>query len=293
MSNTYQEEQTGQWTRRKSAYTKNLTTINMAAETPQRAIRIQYRSGDDELSDRVISNITVESTGSIAAFCHLHDAEREFKLKRIVSACDAETGEVIDDIWIYLGLPSEKPIPPSLPQFDERRTRLTDEEAKRRRTEDKRKLFNRFKIDELIEVKRKELRGLFSHQCFKCGDRHLLQFDHHLPQALGGRLVPGNVGLLCSRCNSLKGERHPKAFYTDEELERLQPIFEAQLKLFDFTFDWRRYEDDPIGYLTSLGVSREDAERKAKEREERIGVRFSLSESGGIEIDPLGLRPED
>jgi hypothetical protein len=239
-------------------------------------LRIRYRSADDEETERTISDIVVDPPHCIHAMCHLRSEERTFALSRIKRAIDLDTGEEIPDIWIYFGLPSQKPAPLEMPVFSEEPMQLSTEEAHRQRVNDKRALFGRFKLEVVQAVKRAELFQLFENRCYKCGASQKLELDHHIPQYYGGRLVPGNIVLLCSRCNSSKASSHPSAYYTKDELQDLQALLVAQLQLFDFSFDWSRWDNHPKDYLLSLGVSEIDAEAAAKRREDRIGVSISV-----------------
>src|SRR5690606_38802821 len=71
--------------------------------------------------------------------------------------------------------------------FDEKRIALSAEDADRRGNEDKRKLFERFQLEELIEHKQRESQALFDNRCFKRGSQRKLHVHYHIPQVLGGR----------------------------------------------------------------------------------------------------------
>jgi 5-methylcytosine-specific restriction endonuclease McrA len=216
--------------------------------------------------------LIVEPPHAVHAFCHLREEQRTFALSRIQQAVDVETGEVIEDVWEHFGLPSRKVRPLQMPVFDEHPRRLSLEEAQRQRTADKRALFRRFGLEVVQVAKRVELLGLFGSECFRCGAGERLELDHHVPQYYGGRLVPGNVVVLCFRCNADKGNCHPSRFYTRSELENLQPLLEAELRLFDFSFDWARWHRESEKYLRSLGVSEAEVEAAIREREGGVGV---------------------
>lgn len=240
-------------------------------------LRIRYRSADDEVTERVISNYIPASPDAVHAFCHLRGEDRTFILSRIEEAFDESTGEIIPDVWVHFGLPSLKRPALTMPTFQECRVVLTQEEAKAWRNFDKRKLFAPFKLEVLARQKRLELNELFLNKCFKCGHPRDLELDHHVPQCLGGRLLPGNIVLLCSRCNSVKHERHPREFYSEQELSELAPILEAQLKLFDFSFNWTRWNANPKAYLMSLGIPEDDAENAIIGKSDTIGVRLTVT----------------
>ena len=96
---------------------------------------------------------------------------------------------------------------------------------------------NRCKV-RLYQQKRRELRlgldesyqeedilytfNLFDNKCFKCSSSESLSIDHHIPLSMNEGLSRSNAVILCRSCNSKKRNKHPKAFYTKQELERLR-----------------------------------------------------------------------
>lgn len=222
-------------------------------------LRIRYRSGEDVVSEREVSAVSVEAPNTMHAFCHTREEERTFNLDRIEHALDMESGEVIPDIWLHLGLESRNPPPLKMPVFSGRKPAMTAEELRNLRKADKNALFQRFKYEVIAQAKRRSLWASFSNSCFRCGSKGPLELDHHVPQDLGGRLVPGNVVLLCSSCNLQKRASHPSVFYSDEQLSALEPILKAQLQLFEFRFNWTRWTRHPDEYLVSLGVTEDEA----------------------------------
>lgn len=222
-------------------------------------LRIRYRSGEDVVSEREVSAVVVEPPNTMHALCHTRAEERTFSLDRIEEAVDAESGEVIPDIWLHLGLPSLKPPPLKMPVFPGRKPAMTADELRNLRQADKNALFRKFKYEVIAQAKRRRLWALFHDRCFRCGSPGPLELDHHVPQDLGGRLVPGNIVLLCSNCNLRKRSTHPSAFYSEQQLSALQPILEAQLALFEFHFNWTRWTHHPEEYLDSLGATEAEA----------------------------------
>jgi len=222
-------------------------------------LRIRYRSSEDIVTVREISVLNVEPPNTMHAFCHGRQEQRSFVLDRVEEAVDVASGEVIPDIWVHFGLPSLKPLPLEMPNFSGRRPGLNADQTKALRSSDKHALFRKFKYEVIAKAKRRELLGLFGGRCFHCGAGSSLELDHHIPQNLGGRLIPGNIVILCNRCNLQKRTTHPSDFYTDEQLASLQPILEAQLRLFEFRFNWTRWTHHPEEYLVSLGASPEEA----------------------------------
>lgn len=132
------------------------------------------------------------------------------------------------------------------------------------RSKEKRELFGRFKLRAIVDVYKDKFFALFERRCFKCSAKErthkeigrppILCIDHHIPMAMGGHLIPGNLVALCRGCNNKKLDSRPEDFYTFTEMERLKLILEQQDKVFSFTFDWDAWHKDREGYLTSLGV---------------------------------------
>ena len=220
-------------------------------------LRIRYRSDNDEVTERIISDVDLDPPYIIHAFCHLRNEGRTFALSRIENAIDLESGEVIPDIFLFFNLASQKPPRPTMPVFSERPKPMSTEDAQRQRKADKQSLFKRFVIPVITEAIKDKLYNLFGHQCFRCASQKRLEIDHHIPQYLGGRLWPGNLVLLCARCNSAKSDKHPQQFYSAEQLERIDGILKKQLDIFDFKFDRRKWDRDRKGYLLQLGLDAE------------------------------------
>lgn len=149
-------------------------------------------------------------------------------------------------------------------------------EAKRIRNADKRALFKPFRLQIVEDAYKRKLYSLFDDCCFACRTPGRLELDHHIPFRLGGRLVPGNIILLCPKCNNAKLDRHPSDFYPVGDLAKAALIFEQQKTLFNFRFDWDRLSTDALAYLLSLGVDQAIAEAYVAERREieaqQIGV---------------------
>ena len=131
------------------------------------------------------------------------------------------------------------------------------------RNKEKRRLFGRFVVPAIEAMFKEKFFALFDDRCFKCGQLEtylpatagskLLCIDHHVPMALGGHLVPGNLVSLCRPCNGQKLDLPPETFYTRDELDRLTPLLGRQHALFDFCFDHDAWLEDRSGYLVELG----------------------------------------
>lgn len=211
---------------------------------------IRYVDAEGNATERRVSDIEPDGRDHISAFCHERQEGRTFKISRIASAIDAETGEVIEDLYGYLGVENPDKPKPMEPEPIPR----TPAEIQKRRGADKRRLFKPFVLSALEEHARRRFFAFFGNACFKCGSPGPLVIDHHVPIVLGGRLVPGNLVALCKRCNDSKQDKPPEKFYSSAEMERLQGFLGNQEGLFDFKFDRDAWEADREAYLLSLGV---------------------------------------
>ncbi len=215
---------------------------------------IRYKDGEGNITDRRISEIEPGEPGYISAFCHERGEGRTFKISRIVSAVDAGTGEIVEDLYSFLGIQPPPNPPSSLP---EPTIPNNPKEVLRRRGKDKWELFKPFKLAVIEEHTKRRFFAFFGNACFKCGSTNPLVMDHHVPIVLGGRLVPGNIVALCRDCNNRKGDRPPEDFYSPVELERIRPFLDGQRGIFEFEFDRRAWEADREAYLVSLSIEPE------------------------------------
>lgn len=212
---------------------------------------IRYKDAEGSVSERRISRIEPHEPGYIVAFCHERQEDRTFKISRIASAVDAETGEVIEDLHAFLGLePPSKPPPPKPEPIP-----VGTEAIKLQRNKEKRELFKSFVYAVIEEHAKRRFFAYFGDACFKCGSPGPLVMDHHVPIILGGHLVPGNLVALCEHCNNRKSDALPESFYTPAELERLKGFLDNQHCIFDFAFDWKAWEANCESYLLSLGIA--------------------------------------
>lgn len=66
-------------------------------------IEIYYEDAKGDITQREIRVMTyIVRTGRITAWCHLRNGLRTFYIDRIISAVDINTGEIINDIDLYL-----------------------------------------------------------------------------------------------------------------------------------------------------------------------------------------------
>lgn len=129
------------------------------------------------------------------------------------------------------------------------------DELKRQRTTEKYNFQKRYRFDIIWDVYKKRLLASFGNRCFKCGIRDELVIDHHIPLALGGHTVEGNLVSLCKRCNNKKLDQPPEYYYTRQELDILMKILSRQADLLHFRFDFGAWESDPAKYLIDIGIN--------------------------------------
>ncbi|TAJ42430.1 MAG: hypothetical protein EPO55_01995 [Reyranella sp.] len=173
---------------------------------------------------------------------------------RIVSLADAQTGEVISDLDSHIVWPT------TVPAVDIQKIRQRD----------KWEWDKKYCLRVIENHFRNKLFALFDYSCVKCSKPGILRTDfksmehvpfwrglerdHHVPISLGGRLTPGNIGVLCTSCNSRKNEKSPQSFYTASELGRVQRYLDKEEPMLRFKFDWEAWRQDRAQYLTGLGI---------------------------------------
>jgi hypothetical protein len=175
--------------------------------------------------------------------------------------------------------------------------RQSSEKYPGQRNKEKRDLFRPYRLRVIEDLYKRRFFEHFGNRCFKCGKLEKakqevgvppnLCMDHHLPMALGGHLVPGNLVSLCRDCNERKLDKHPTEFYTREELSRLKPLLDTQGCIFDFSFNWDQWEEDREAYLLAIGIDKELVNAALNDEcfigyvgtgESQMGVTFSISD---------------
>lgn len=69
------------------------------------SLRIKYRDSADKITERTVDVRQFDSDGSnglLIGHCKLRNATRTFKMNRIVACVDAETGEIISNVFDFL-----------------------------------------------------------------------------------------------------------------------------------------------------------------------------------------------
>lgn len=75
------------------------------------SVFIRYRDNEGNITEREITNISIESDDKINSFCKLKGENRTFKIENIISIIDPKTREIENNPRKYLGLSSEAESP--------------------------------------------------------------------------------------------------------------------------------------------------------------------------------------
>lgn len=67
---------------------------------------------------------------------------------------------------------------------------------------------------------------IFEERCAACDAREDLTIDHHYAASTGTPITPDNAVLMCRACNSAKGDRSPRDFYSAERLRGIEKRLE-------------------------------------------------------------------
>lgn len=220
-----------------------------------------------------VNGITLSS--SLSESSRLHKLMCQRKMRFLVTTCKARIsggGTMPDGKIRGYGI-----------GFDVEALREVDA-IKRQRNKEKGQLFGVFVYPVIADLAKKKFFGLFGNRCFKCGSPHSLVIDHHVPIVLGGHLVPGNLVALCGNCNNRKLDSPPEAFYSVEELDRLQPLLAAQETIFSLVFDREQWEKDREGYLLALGVEPSLAKEVLSNADHRFYILPPTERTEGVVI---------
>ena len=90
-------------------------------------------------------------------------------------------------------------------------------------------IMNPLSVNEWTNVK-----SLFKNRCAYCGSLNKLTQDHIIPLSKGGTYTNNNIIPACGRCNSSKGNKDLKEWYTKQEFyskEKLQSILRVQTNI--------------------------------------------------------------
>lgn len=223
-----------------------------------RTLRIRYLDDGGGVSERAFTGFVPFGDDGCSALPVPTDYMRPMLYDRIIDACDVETGELID-VRELCGAP-QPPGPIQSPPLRRPRPKGKhrghgSESFKGQRRWDSDQFFMRYGEGVIWNHFRNRLIAHFNSRCFACDAPGGLQLDHHVPLSRGGRREPGNIVVLCGRCNVLKWDYRPEDFYSTDELDRLAPLLAQEAELLSFEFDRERWRLDPTGYMSDIGIS--------------------------------------
>ena len=89
----------------------------------------------------------------------------------------------------------------------ERDSRAKNKEKWRPSKNARQSVRNRALKEDQFVILNKELRQVYEAPCYNCGSMENQTLDHLIPLSKGGRHSVGNIGTLCSSCNSSKHAR--------------------------------------------------------------------------------------
>lgn len=221
-------------------------------------LRVHYREDDSSLSESVMVGFVPFSDEQCSALPTEGNFMRPMFYDRITDACDVETGEVISTKELCGACPSPGPItvwPERQPRPKGKQRGHGSELFKGQRRKDANDFFMRYRLEVIWNHFRNKLIALFNGRCFACGSPDGLQLDHHMPLIRGGLREPGNIVMLCFRCNQQKWDYPPEEFYSVSELTYLAPLLAQEADALAFEFDDERWVADPFRYLLDIGLS--------------------------------------
>ena len=221
-------------------------------------LRLDLEDPAGEISQLVATEITPYGDARCSCLVLNDQFKRPIYYENIAQASDASTGEVICVRTLCGARPAPDPIA-SQPQRQERPTGRKKGKASElfpgQRRQDRADFFRRYRVEIIWNHYRNKLISSFGGRCFACSNPNDLQMDHHVPLALGGKREPGNIVMLCAKCNQMKWDYPPDIFYSPDEICFLESLLPQQSELLEFTFDGDRWHDNPISYLGQLGIS--------------------------------------
>lgn len=223
-----------------------------------RKLHVRYQEEDGIVSNRVMTGFVPFGDQSCSAQILGKDHMQPLTYDRILDAWDSETGVRIS-VRELCGAP---PLPGPLTAVPKRKDRPRGKKrvaeakfVKAQRRQDSNNFYFRYRHEVIWNHFRNKLLELFDGCCFACGSPECLQMDHHVPFSVGGRREPGNIVMLCDKCNVKKHDYLPEEFYSDDELCCLAPLLARESEVLAFRFDEERWKVGPYSYLCEIGVN--------------------------------------
>ncbi|MDD2610677.1 MAG: HNH endonuclease [Giesbergeria sp.] len=223
-----------------------------------RTLKIKYLEDNRNISEKIMHGFVPHDELKCSALTQCGMFMNSLLYENILDAIDLETGEMISVRELCGAPPLPKPIKTILQRQDRpkgKRRSGQQKVSKSTRQEDSNLFYHKYRNDLIFNHFRNKLIDLFDGRCYACDHPYGLQMDHHVPFAKGGRKEPGNIVMLCYKCNAKKLDYLPEEFYSSSELIYLQSLLNKEHEILSFDFDEERWGNDRIAYLQDIGIS--------------------------------------
>ena len=183
---------------------------------------------------------------------------RNLLYENILEAVDLNTGEIISVRELCGARPLAKPIMiPLLRRERPKRMRNGSDNkiSKEARRIDTYSFKSRYVSEVILNHFRNKIIDLFGGRCYACDNPSDLAMDHHVPLSKGGRKEPGNIVMLCYRCNMKKWDFMPEEYYSSGELLHLESLLDKEREVLEFEFNQDKWFGDRYAYLLETGIS--------------------------------------
>lgn len=223
-----------------------------------RTLTVRYRETGRKIIHASMTGFVLHGADQFSALIVEDGYMHPIRFDQVELAFDPNTGEVFS-LRELCGAP---PLPG--PQFSLQRPQSRPKGRKRSgepknnkqaKRADREAFLERFRYEVIWNHYRNKLIAQFQGRCFACGSPDSLQLDHHVPFSKGGRREPGNIVMLCYRCNAQKCDYTPSEYYSDDELSFLAVLLEQQHEVLGFVFREDRWLAEPLSYLREIGIS--------------------------------------
>lgn len=221
-------------------------------------LKVTYLEEDGNISENMMYGFVPFGDSTCSASLDGSDYMKPLLYNSILDAVDLRTGEIISVRELCGARPLPKPITTTLHRQARpkgKRHENSDKLSKSLRREDNWSFRCRYRNEVILNHYRNKLIDLFNGRCYACDNPNNLQMDHHVPLIKGGRKEPGNIVMLCYKCNAQKLDYMPEEFYSSEELINLQGLLDKERSILNFELDVDKWMTDRYAYLKEIGIS--------------------------------------
>ena len=221
-------------------------------------LKISYLGKDGTVSESIMQGFSPWSDSHCYALPKGSDYMEKVLYDNIIDAVDVDTGEIISVRELCGARPLARPI--TTPLLRKERPKKAGNRSEIKINKEIRRTDNlyfksRYRNEVILNHFRNKLIDLFGGRCFACDNPSDLIMDHHVPLSKGGRKEPGNIVMLCFRCNAQKWNFLPEEYYSSDELLLLKSLLEKEYDVLKFDFDNAKWLGDRYAYLLEIGIS--------------------------------------